>query len=116
MNVAFKAFIRFVVQLMHDSQNDEDLDNVNIIHKYRFFVYSVMDILNGGSILFAFYCMGISNLKHKKSKMNPSSVNDSVLAEDEDPLESRDKSCNTVKLKLILAGNYDASKKSVKPK
>ncbi|TNV79433.1 hypothetical protein FGO68_gene16385 [Halteria grandinella] len=106
-NIVFKGFIRSIVQLTHDQNTDEDLDNVIILHKYRFFVFSVIDILNGMSILYAFYCMALSSLKHKQTSPNAASLN----AEDEKLLPRDSISCNTIKIKQILAGNESSSQK-----
>lgn len=98
MNIIFKDFIRTIMQLTNDNDK-EDLDNVHLLHKYRFLIYSIVDIMNGASILYAFYCMALSEKQRRESQMKEPSINSSQL----DASISEADSCNTSKIKHILA-------------
>jgi hypothetical protein len=62
--IFFKCFIRSISTIT--SSVYEAPDEFDAIHKYRFVVFSVVDILNGVSILYAFYVMGLSSLSRKR--------------------------------------------------
>lgn len=60
--IFFKCFIRSISTITSQVNQSDEFDK---IHKYRFVMFSVVDILNGVSILYAFYCMGLSSVKRK---------------------------------------------------
>lgn len=55
MYLFFKCFMRTISVIINDPSGDADV--FDVIHKYRFLIFSTADILNGLSVLYCFHSM-----------------------------------------------------------
>ena len=74
----FKCFVRAISNLTEKEQKP-DLDVFDIIHRNRFLLFSIVDLLNGLSVLYFFYCMADLSTNHKK-KVKPVSLASSKIS------------------------------------
>jgi hypothetical protein len=54
------------ISILATKEKEQDLDIFDLVHKHRFLLFSVVDILDGLSVLYCFYCM--ADLSTKKTK------------------------------------------------
>jgi hypothetical protein len=60
----FKCFMR-TISIITEEEGDKDI--LDSAHEYRFFLFSIMDVLNGLSILYSFYCMARTDENRRRS-------------------------------------------------
>ncbi len=93
----FKCFMRTISIMINP--DSVDLDVFDVVHKHRFLLFSIVDILNGLSVLYCFFCVADLSKKsnhHTDHHMNIFSKKQSgyILSED---------SVNTQGLNKILS-------------
>jgi len=95
----FKCFIRAISNLTEPKQTP-DLDTFDLIHQNRFLLFSVVDLLNGLSVLYSFYCVAelSTNQRHMAKLISFKSV--SIKSR----VKKHSSSVNTLKLNKILRG------------
>ena len=94
--LVFKCFIRAISNLT-EAKPTPDLETFDMIHQNRFLLFSLVDLLNGLSVLYCFYCVADLSTNHKHSAKPVSLKRQSNLHKSSSTL-------NTLKLKQILRG------------
>ena len=70
--MSFKCFMRSISILTDDGDVPADKDVYDIAHDYRFFLFSIIDIFNGVSLLYCFHCMAVCNRQRSEQIKNES--------------------------------------------
>ena len=104
MNVLFllfKCFIRAISNLT-EPKPTPDLDTFDMIHQNRFLVFSLVDLVNGLSVLYCFYCVADLSTNHKHTAKPISKAVSS-----KSHLHKSRSTMNTLRLKQILRGTIE---------
>ena len=95
----FKCFIRAISNLT-ELKPTPDLDTFDMIHQNRFLLFSLVDLLNGLSVLYCFFCVADLSTNHKHTAKPISLKSQSSKSH----LHKSSSTLNTLKLKQILRG------------
>jgi hypothetical protein len=95
----FKCFIRAISNLTEPKQTP-DLDTFDMIHQNRFLLFSLVDLLNGLSVLYSFYCVADLSTNKKNMAKLISVKSESIKSK----VKKHSSTVNTLKLNKILRG------------
>ena len=95
----FKCFVRAISNLTEKNYNKNDVDTFDMIHKNRFLLFSIVDLLNGLSVLYCFYCMADLSTNHKHQAQPISFLDMKSISVDLKGKKRNNSTVNTIKLK-----------------